>query len=252
MTRDNADVEKVDHWFHAHDPFPVNSDMPISTGIIGNDDINCHQAIDIGTEMLKKVIGVNYNVLTFKRKEKVSKLSAVFSSVVIDNAQVTINPLLLFQRMNILNRSIEDLEKCLAFELSPFPQSLFTEDGLRKGIKAALYALFEPILRSGPLGSRRLDVIDGGFLLHKVVWPRTNATFETICRNYLSYIRRNFANDVVVVFDGYPEELEVVLKGWERRRRAAKHHTVDIVVNAASSPSITKEKFSETTRINRT
>ncbi|CAG9818117.1 unnamed protein product [Phaedon cochleariae] len=62
VSRDNADVEKLDQWFHAHDPFPVNSDlMSISSGVIRIDSINCHQALEIGTEMLKKVIGVNYN-----------------------------------------------------------------------------------------------------------------------------------------------------------------------------------------------
>ncbi|KAG5868739.1 hypothetical protein JTB14_012075 [Gonioctena quinquepunctata] len=81
--------------------------------------------------------------------------------------------------------------------------------------------------------------------LHLVVWPRSNATFNTICDNYVSYVKRHFEKNVIVVFDGYPEDLQtVVLKGWERRRRAAKHRSPEVIVNATVFPSTTQEKFS--------
>lgn len=94
------------------------------------------------------------------------------------------------------------------------------------------------------MGEKRLDVVDGGFLLHKVVWPRSNATFNTICDNDVSYVKRHFEKNVVIVFDGYPEDLQtVVLKGWERRRRAAKHRSPEVIVNATAFPPTTQEKF---------
>lgn len=245
VCRDNFDTEKLDQWFDEHDPFPVDSElMSISTGIIGTESINCHLALECGTIMMNGIVGTNYDAIKFKRKDKVAPLSTVFSSIMIDDTPISINPLLIFQRMSIANKSPEDLEACFAYELSPYPLSLFDEQGMRHGTKSSFYNCFTPLQRSERLGEKRLDVVDGGFLLHKVVWPRVNATFEIICQHYVSYVKRHFEKDVVVVFDGYPEDQETVdLKGWERRRRAAKHRSPNIVVNPISVPSTTQEKF---------
>lgn len=245
VRRDNSDMEKIDHWFDDHNPFPTDSQiMSISSGIIGTENINCHLASEIGTKLLNNLVGTNYDSVKFKRKDKVSPLSAVGSSITIDKTSVPINPLLLFQRISISKQTNEDLKDCFGYELAPYPLSLFNEEGMRKGTKSTLYNAFEPLQRSAVMGEKRLDVVDGGFLLHKVVWPRSNATFNTICDNDVSYVKRHFEKNVVIVFDGYPEDLQtVVLKGWERRRRAAKHRSPEVIVNATAFPPTTQEKF---------
>lgn len=170
--------------------------MSISTGIVSTENINCHLASEIGAKMLRNMVGSNYDSVKFKRKDKVLPLATVSSSITIDKTPVPINPLLLFQRISISKQSDGDLHNCFAYELSPYPLSLFNEEGMRKSTKSTLYSCFEPLQRSAVLGERRLDIVDRGFLLHKVVWPRTNATFEIICNNYVSYVKRHFGKDV--------------------------------------------------------
>lgn len=45
-------------------------------------------------------------------------------------------------------------------------------------------------------------VVDGGYLLHRVIWP-SNQTFGTICDSYISYVKQNYGENSVIVFDGY-------------------------------------------------
>lgn len=65
-----------------------------------------------------------------------------------------------------------------------------------------------------------MHVIDGGFLLHKVIWQK-NDTIELIIEKYLSFIRTHFSNNSCIVFDGYPENENSTTstKAAERLRR---------------------------------
>lgn len=46
-------------------------------------------------------------------------------------------------------------------------------------------------------------VVDGGYLLHRVLWP-TNQTFGYICDTYyVSYVKQHFGEKSIIVFDGY-------------------------------------------------
>ncbi|GBM63269.1 hypothetical protein AVEN_214705-1 [Araneus ventricosus] len=47
-------------------------------------------------------------------------------------------------------------------------------------------------------------VLDGGSLLHRVVWPKQE-TFGDVYTTYMSYIKRHYGDEVTVVFDGYTE-----------------------------------------------
>lgn len=44
--RDDADVKKLEDWFHSHDPFSdVDAILSIATGVIGDENINMFQSI---------------------------------------------------------------------------------------------------------------------------------------------------------------------------------------------------------------
>ena len=45
-------------------------------------------------------------------------------------------------------------------------------------------------------------VLDGGHLLHAVVWP-IPATYQEVCETYKSYILSRYNSGGTVVFDGY-------------------------------------------------
>src|SRR6218665_2975989 len=68
-------------------------------------------------------------------------------------------------------------------------------------------------------------VIDGGYLLHAVIWP-PDATYDKICKLYVSYMRHHFGSNTVVVFDGY--ESSNSTKAAEQQRQASKGVSRDL------------------------
>ncbi|KAG5886900.1 hypothetical protein JTB14_003801 [Gonioctena quinquepunctata] len=243
ISRDNCDIEKLDMWLAGHNP-PDNKElMSIGTGVIANENIYCHRAYEIGREMMTKIIGADFGSLSFRRKDEVLSLSAVNTSITIDESPVPIDPLLLFQRMCITKNSETDLKKFLAYELAPFPLSLFTEEGMRKGTKSLLYNAFEPLTGNFQPGDRHHHIIDGGFLLHKVVWGRVE-TFDLICKKYVAYVQQHFGETVTIVFDGYPTDMRLAgTKTSERARRSRKNQSPEFTFDETTTPKISQEKF---------
>lgn len=47
-------------------------------------------------------------------------------------------------------------------------------------------------------------VVDGGFLLHKVVW-KEKTKFSDIINDYKSFIFNHYSNTTSIIFDGYDE-----------------------------------------------
>lgn len=132
---------------------------------------------------------------------KVIPLSTVNRSVKVNNCKVAIDPLLLFQRITIKKMFDEHLKEYLQYELSPYPTSLFDNAGMRKTAKEKLYKFMDPV-------NIDLDhvnvtyIINGGFLLHRVVWNK-NDTFSIVLNRCVSYLQMHFGSNVVDVFDGY-------------------------------------------------
>ncbi|GBN76958.1 hypothetical protein AVEN_194150-1 [Araneus ventricosus] len=113
------------------------------------------------------------------------------------------------------------------FELSPFPLSLFNEEGMRKGTKSSLFSAFTPTKIDTVQGKNNFVVVDGGHLLHKVVWQR-NMNFGDIAKSYLTYLQTHYGSNVAVVFDGYPSNVNgKSTKSAERIRRANLHSSRD-------------------------
>lgn len=107
VAHDNSDAEKLSIWFAAHDPFPETRNLLfISTGVVGSEIINCHRAFEIGMKMTKKINGSTYDSLPFKRKDKVLALAAMNSSLKMNSVSITVNPLLLFQRIFLSKRRV--------------------------------------------------------------------------------------------------------------------------------------------------
>lgn len=124
--------------------------------------------------------------------------------------------------------------------MTPYPMALFTI--YRRGhqvntvqfISAALVLVF---------AEHRADVVDAVWLLHKVIWPK-DVTFASICDRYLTYVRSHFVTDVVVVFDGYPEdETSWGTKTHERLRRATKQSAPEYIFDKSTEPLCNQEMF---------
>lgn len=135
-----------------------------------------------------------------------------------------------------------DLSSCFQFELAPQPLSLFDGMGLmRKGKKSDMYKILEALApcEDNSRTEKCFFVIDGGHLLHRVLWP-AHATFKSLYTTYTKYIQNNFGTDVIIVFDGYQISNT---KADERLRRGMKNYCVDIMFSDAMPVTVSQEKF---------
>lgn len=142
------------------------------------------------------------------------------------------------------------LNKFLEYELAPFPTSLFTENGLKKNVKSEFYKEFTSIA-SLPPSDLIMHVVDGGFLLHKVVWKK-GETVEEIMKKYVNYVMNHFAKNSCIIFDGYPEDDTInsnsaaisASTGTKNAERQRRKNTVQ-VIPAFEYQSYTKIPFSQ-------
>jgi 5'-3' exonuclease len=121
--------------------------------------------------------------------------------------------------------------------------SLFNEDGMRKGTKSSLYVAFSPLPQDFQLPQRSMVVIDGGYLLHKVIWNRSS-TFGGICQGYVKYVQRHYGTNVMVIFDGYPTDpSQQGTKTAERARRYKANLSSDVVFNKTTVNTTPQDTF---------
>ncbi|GBN63335.1 hypothetical protein AVEN_47466-1 [Araneus ventricosus] len=159
-------------------------------------------------------------------KDKVITFASVNNSAKIGKEKISVDPLTLFHRICVAKQSDEDLKMFFTFELSPFPSLLFNEEGMRKGTKSSLFSAFTPTKIDAVQGKNNFVVVDGGHLLHKVVWQR-NMNFGDIAKSYLTYLQTHYGSNVAVVFDAYPSDVNgKSTKISERTRRANLIHHI--------------------------
>lgn len=165
IERDTSDVEKLQHYFDIHPPFPLtNKLLSISSGIVGAPEINCHVAREIGIENSKQITGNSFGKVSFKRKDKVQTLASMSTSIKLRDKRVDIEPLAIFQRLCIIKQSGKELKEHFKYELAPYPMALFTEEGMRKGTKSTFYSAFTPLPQNISVGANTFVVVYGGYL----------------------------------------------------------------------------------------
>lgn len=229
IKRDNKDTQVLKDWFDQHSPFPELKDlMCIDSGIIADEHIDCHKAEELGISGLLKIVDIDFESLKFQRKNRCKPLSCLKTSIEVDGDVIPIDPLLILSRMCIAKKSDDELKSFLSFELAPFPLSLFTEAGMRKTQKSSLYGKITPC-SAVIMEKNATFVVDGGFLLHRCVWPR-NSTFLSICKSYVKYVKAHYSADSMVIFDGYPENsiernTETCRKDAKRTKKNVLRHT---------------------------
>lgn len=120
-----------------------------------------------------------------------------------DDCVIQVDTTQLLQRIICTIHSPQDLEACFAYELATTPLFIFDDKNLmRKKKKSSLYAVFDAVPER-PLEPGELTyVLDGGNLIHRVVWPKCG-TFSDIYNTYVNFIRKRYSQRVTVVFNGY-------------------------------------------------
>ena len=240
--RDNQDVEKLFAWLTVHSPLPQSHElMSIGSGVVGNDSINCDSAVEIGTEAMKKLTGKTFGDVQLHRKDRVLPLATVGNSVKVRDEIIPVNTMQLFNRIICVIKSDEDFASCLEYELAPRPLSLFDDISMRKTEKAVLYRVIESYAASEQTYPKdSMCVVDGGYLLRRVVWPQ-HGTYSDVYSAYVSYVQRHYGTTSYVIFDGYGDVCST--KTVEHNRRAKRVESAEILFTDDMPITIRQDRF---------
>ena len=78
---------------------------------------------------------------------------------------------------------------------------------MRKTQKSVLGDILKKfVVHKSTFQDDKVFVLDGGHLLHTVIWP-TPSTFAEVWQSYILYVLNNFGAGSAVVFDGYDSSL---------------------------------------------
>ena len=177
---DTEAINKILNFIKEHNPFKYNNPhlVDIATGI-SYPNANAHKALEIDTNILKKMDDVEVKKYTFK---KVDRINPMGEKVIADGEVVEFDPNMLLQRCLVLMRNPDvNLEQLFEHELSVCPPSLFNKNGHLRSAddKAALTNLIvkECKPESTPEDKKNLlierSVLDmGSFLRTKVIWKK--------------------------------------------------------------------------------
>lgn len=177
---------------------------------------------------MKKMVGSNADVFKHSKSNSVKTLISTTPVIEIENEKVSVNTTLIFQKIAaglIDNKNL--MKDAIEYELAPYPMALFNEQGImRESQKSELYKSLKSTSYIQKDFADAKFVVDGGYLLHKVIWPK-NLTFREIFETYEAYIIKHYSPDATIVFDGYnPENMGI--KSYERYRRVYKKISPEI------------------------
>lgn len=112
---------------------------------------------------------------------------------------------------------------------------------MRKTQKSKFYDFFQPDVEKINMKNCR-HVIDGGFLLHRVVWHQKD-NFNNIFDRYVNYVQKYYAPHSIVVFDGYPDDKTLSTKNAERQRRQTRQQCREIIFDTSMTATVSQEKL---------
>ena len=173
----------------------------------------------LGLTEYQVTVGKNFSDLKLKRKNKVNPLSVLSGTLKVREEVVPVNPPQLFMRILCVLPTSEDFEKYMKYELAPKPLSLFDGPIMRTTAKSALADVIGTKITRTDVAPTNFGVVNGGFLLHKVVWPKS-CTYQVVLSAYVNYVIHNDSEGAAVVFDGY--EGPPSTKTQEQNRRCIK------------------------------
>ena len=226
--RDNTDLSLFLQWLEEHSPFvdcQPELMVSISTDIVADSSVNCDDAVQVGQNAIAKMMGKTYAKLTLRRKDKVKSFGAMNNTVRVRGEDVVVNTSLLFNRITCILNTSSELDVFLQYELAPQPPALFVDGQMRKSAKYALGNMVKAMVTcQKAIPDASIFALDGGHLLHAVVWPKP-ATYQEVCETYKSYILSRYNSGVTVVFDGYAGPIST--KSAEQKRRATRCTSAD-------------------------
>ena len=235
IKEDTEAISKILNYIKEHNPFNYNNPhlVDISTGI-AYPNANAHRALEIGTNILEKMDGVEVKLYTFK---KVDRIKPMGEKIMVGEEEVFIDHNLLFQRSLVLMRNPEiNIDQLFEHELSVHPPSLFNANGHLRSAddKAALTNLIvkeckpESTLEDKDNLLIERSVLDMGSLLRtKVMWKKGD-TYDKILNDYVR--QAQLYPNCIAVFDGYNESSSSTkyLTQLNRSRKVIPAHNIEL------------------------
>ena len=93
VTRDDTDRKHPCGWYRSHNPFEYTDKLVcIFTGVEADDSsIDCDNAVSVGLQQQKEMIGQNFADLKLQRNRRVRPLSAMRSTINVRNEPLVVN-----------------------------------------------------------------------------------------------------------------------------------------------------------------
>ena len=112
IQRDSDDFQKILTWFRSPDPFKTSDKMVcLDTGLVDERNVvTSDQADEIGSMIQRNLDGKSFTDCSFKRKDQITNLQSLYSSISIDKDVVSIDPLTLFLRLLVSIESKPETE----------------------------------------------------------------------------------------------------------------------------------------------
>ena len=219
-TRDFKDHSIFLQWLTTHSPFQYtnyDSLVSISTGLVSDSNVNCDEAYNVGLSSACRLDGKEMADVKISRKDKVLTMEGSSNTVTVRGQDAVVNPTLLLMRITCVMKDEEEMKTNLCYELAQQPPALFDKGYMRKTNKSILAAhLKSKVTKYSEIPPDPWYVVDGGHLLHTVVWPK-DATYQQVCQAYIDYVIRHYGHKSVICFDGYDK---LSTKDSEQQRRA--------------------------------
>ena len=216
-TRDHEDTSKIFQYLEQHTPFIENEHLYNIISGVSAPQSNAHLAKDFGNNIIKMMEDQNAAQFIFRKKHQIKTMG---HKIVTDGVEVQVDPQVLFQRLLVIASNAEiTLSEIMTFELSVYPPSLFTSNGLpRSATKPQLADAMAKCTSSLAEATPEADcyVFDGGSLIHRIKWT-TGETYEEIASKYVELVKRS--NDPIVVFDGYNDNMSTKCVTHQKRAR---------------------------------
>ena len=164
----------------------------IHTSQIAERNVNADEVYKIGLNIIKSMTGVDTDKFIFKKKDQAVIMKSE-SPIKIDNEQIFVDPMLLFQWVIALVQGIGrdvDVETAFLYKLCTSPLTLsennvYLQEANMPQLANAIWKCIG-ICHITPSNCAH-HVLDGGSLLRKVAWKK-GMTYKEICKIYIDYV----------------------------------------------------------------
>jgi len=110
--KDTGDINLLYEWFNKCNPFSITNTelVSLSSGIVGNADVNCDRAYDVGSDLLKHFCGMKFSEVKSKRSDCVITMNSS-TKIKVRHEKRVVDPFILFKQISIIKKSDGQLKQ---------------------------------------------------------------------------------------------------------------------------------------------